>query len=368
MMRMKDYPNAHFALAADIDMEGSLWVPIPMKTSLDGKSHTLYNLTISPYITSDQIGLFSSISEDGVVKNLTMHGPKINFPNKSYIGVIAGSCAGSITNCHVVLTSANAIVGDEHVGGLVGLANGGKYANVGASISSCTVSSTISSATIIGNDLVGGAIGELSYNSASTISDVHVSASIAGSNDVGGIVGRIHKQRAEQVSFEGTITALGTNGEAFGGLVGRLMDGHLTSSKANAVIELMGTTNYVGGLVGASNTWSPSITACYSQGQIIGKIGTNSKGYQGILGYVSGSCPIDYCYTLYNSTLNENESFSIYDLVSQFSSPINIAEIMRTNCSSEASEYWDFHRTWTWKGTANGKTVTAICPKLKWEK
>ena len=152
-----------------------------------------------------------------------MHGPKINFPNKNYIGVIAGSCAGTITNCHVVLTSANAIVGDEHVGGLVGFANGGQYANVGATISSCTVSSTTSSATIIGNDLVGGAIGELSYNSASTISDVHVSASIAGSNDVGGIVGRIHKQRAEQVSFEGTITALGTNGEAFGGLVGRLL-------------------------------------------------------------------------------------------------------------------------------------------------
>jgi hypothetical protein len=367
MMRMKDYPDAHFALAADIDMEGTLWIPIPMNTSFDGKSHTLYNLTISPYITSDQLGLFSSILEDGVVKNLTMHGPKINFPNKSKIGAIAGSSSGSITNCHVVVTSANAIVGDEHVGGLVGLANGGKYANVGAIISSCTVSSTISSAAIIGNKLVGGAIGELSYNSSSTVSEVHVNASIAGSNSVGGVVGYIHKQRAKQVSFEGTITALTTNGKEFGGLVGSLLDGHLSSSKANAVIELMGTTNYVGGLVGASYTWSPSITACYSQGQIIGKIGTNSTGSQGILGYVSGSCPIDYCYTLYNSTLNESESFSIYDLVGQFSSPINIAEIMRANCSSEASEYWDFNRTWTWKGTANGKTVTAICPKLKWE-
>ena len=145
-----------------------------------------------------------------------------------------------------------------------------------------------------------------------------------------------------------------------------LLDGELILSKANAIIE--GTSGYAGGLVGAAYTWMPSITACYSQGQIIGKIGTNSTGSQGILGYVSGSCPIDYCYTLYNSTLNESESFSIYDLVSQFSSPINIAEIMRANCSSEASEYWDFNRTWTWKGTANGKTVTAICPKLKWEK
>ena len=361
MMRMRDYPDAHFALAADIDMEGYAWIPIPMNTSFNGNNHTLYNLTISPYVTSDELGLFSSVSSSGVVKNLTMHGLKINVPNKSYIGAIAGSCAGSITNCHVVLTSANAIVGNEHVGGLVGLANGGKYANVGASISSCTVSSTTSSAAIIGNDLVGGAVGELSYNSANTLSDIHVNACIAGNNEVGGIMGMMQQQHAEQLSFEGTIIALTTNGEYFGGLVGKLLDGDIISSKANAIIE--GTPGYAGGLVGAAYTWMPSITACYSQGQIVGK-----KNERGIVGHYSGTCPITYCYTLYNSTLNESQSYSIYDLVSQFNSPINIAEIMRANCSSEASEYWDFSRTWTWKGSANGKTVTAICPKLKWEK
>lgn len=361
MMRMRDYPDAHFALAADIDMEGYAWIPIPLNTSFNGNNHTLYNLTISPYVTSDELGLFSSVSSSGVVKNLTMHGLKINVPNKSYIGAIAGSCAGSITNCHVVLTSANAIVGNEHVGGLVGLANGGKYANVGASISSCTVSSTTSSAAIIGSKFVGGAVGELSYNSANTLSDIHVNACIAGNNEVGGIMGMMQQQHAEQLSFEGTIIALTTNGEYFGGLVGKLLDGDIISSKANAIIE--GTPGYAGGLVGAAYTWMPSITACYSQGQIVGK-----KNERGIVGYYSGTCPITYCYTLYNSTLNESQSYSIYDLVSQFNSPINIAEIMRANCSSEASQYWDFSRTWTWKGSANGKTVTAICPKLKWEK
>ena len=361
MMRMKDYPDAHFVLAADIDMEGYAWIPIPMNTSFNGNNHTLYNLTISPYVTSDELGLFSSVSSSGVVKNLTMHGLKINVPNKSYIGAIAGSCAGTITNCHVVLTSANAIVGNEHVGGLVGFANGGKYANVGATISSCTVSSTISSATIIGSKFVGGAVGELSYNSANTLSDIHVNACIAGNNEVGGIMGMMQQQHAEQLSFEGTIIALTTNGEYFGGLVGKLLDGDIISSKANAIIE--GTPGYAGGLVGAAYTWMPSITACYSQGQIVGK-----KNERGIVGYYSGTCPITYCYTLYNSTLNESQSYSIYDLVSQFNSPINIAELMRANCSSEASQYWDFSRTWTWKGTANGKTVTAICPKLKWEK
>ena len=361
MLKMKDYPSAHFILIEDIDMEGNLWTPIPMNTSFDGKNHTIYNLTIKPYDINDDLGLFSTINTNAVVKNLTLHGPKVNFPSKNHVGAIAGACAGTITNCHVVLTNANAIVGNDYVGGLVGLANGGEYANVGATISSCTVSSTTSSASIIGSELVGGAVGDLSYNCVNTISDVHVSASIAGIKLVGGIVGRMQSQCIEQLSFEGTITALTTDGEYFGGLVGELLDpGGISSSKANAIIE--GNPSRAGGLVGGAYTWTPFITACYSQGQIIGNNNAN-----GIVGHHSGTCYITYCYTLYNSTLNESESFSIYDLVSQFNSPINIAEIMRVNCSSEASQYWDFDRTWTWQGTANGKTVTAICPKLKWE-
>ena len=201
MLKMKDYPSAHFILIEDIDMEGNLWTPIPMNTSFDGKNHTIYNLTINPYVTSDDLGLFSTINTNAVVKNLTLHAPKVNFPSKNYVGAIAGACAGTITNCHVVLTSGNAIVGNDYVGGLVGLANGGKYANVGATISSCTVSSTTSSASIIGSELVGGAVGDLSYNCVNTISDVHVSASIAGIKLVGGIVGRMQSQRIEKLSF-----------------------------------------------------------------------------------------------------------------------------------------------------------------------
>lgn len=361
MLKMKDYPEAHFILIEDIDLEGNLWIPIPMNTSFDGKNHTIYNLTINPYVISDDLGLFSTINTNAVVKNLTLHGPKVNFPSKNYVGAIAGACAGTITNCHVVLTSENAIVGNDYVGGLVGRANGGEYADVGATISSCTISSTTSSASIIGSKTVGGAVGEISYNCTNnTISDVHVNASIAGIHSVGGVVGCLFRQSAAQLSFEGTITALTQNEEYFGGLVGYLLDGELISSKANAIIE--GNPTRAGGLVGGAYSWEPSVIACYSQGQIVG----NSNG-NGIVGHYNGNCSITYCHTLYNSTLNESQSYSIYDLVSQFNSPINIAEIMRVNCSSEASQYWDFDRTWTWQGTANGKTVTAICPKLKWE-
>ena len=356
MMRMRDYPDAHFALAADIDMEGYAWIPIPMNTSFNGNNHTLYNLTISPYITSDKIGLFSTI-DGGVVKNLTLYNVSANFPNRSYIGAIAGYVnQATITNCHVVLTQANSITGADYVGGLVGYACANQYDSK-LTISSCTVSSSTNSATIIGSKDVGGAMGKLYSGYKTSVSDVHVKACIAGSYYVGGIVGDLDRLYVEQLSFEGTITALTTNGKYFGGLAGYSFTTKITSSKANAIIE--GNPSYAGGLVGYAQ--ETSITACYSQGEIVGNNNSN--------GGIGGGSP-KYCYTLYNSTIHSfwSESFSIYDLVSQFDSPINIAEIMRTNCSSEASEYWDFHRTWTWKGIANGKTVTAICPKLKWEK
>ena len=359
MMRMKDYPDAHFALAADIDMEGTLWIPISMNTSFDGNNHTLYNLTINPYIITDKIGLFSTI-DGGVVKNLTLHNVSANFPNRSYIGSIAGYVdQATITNSHVVLTQANSIIGADYVGGLVGYACANQYDSK-LTISSCTVSSSINSATIIGSRCVGGAMGELYSGYKTSVSDVHVKACIAGSDYVGGIVGNLDRLYVEQLSFEGTITALTTNGKYFGGLAGYSFTTEITSSKANAIIE-GNPSDYAGGLIGYA--WETSITACYSQGKIVG----NNNG-KGIIDY-SNMNSIKYCYTLYNSTIPSYwKSFSIYDLVSQFNSPINIAEIMRANASSEASEYWDFNRTWTWEGTANGKTVTAICPKLKWEK
>ena len=125
---------------------------------------------------------------------------------------------------------------------------------------------------------------------------------------------------------------------------------------------MQGAGSKVGGLIGYCEF--TFIYSCYSLGSIIGEV-TNDQWYSdtAFIGVPSSGGAFD-CYTLYDYPSTSN--YSIYDLVSQFSSPINIAEIMRANGISD--EYWDFNRTWTWKGTANGKTVTAICPKLKWEK
>lgn len=349
-----------------------------METSFDGNNHTLYNLTISPYVTSDQIGLFSMISSAGVVKNLTLHNVSANFPKKNSVGALGGCLKqrASISNCHVVLTKVNSIVGADCVGGLIGeIIMNSEY---GCAIANCSVSSTTSTPVIIGNSSVGGAIGYCDYSyGEAKISNLTVSACIAGCCIVGGVIGYTERTSLTQMSFAGTITGIYNSlANAFGGVAGA--SGFYTSykeCKTNVVFQLESShTTNVGGIVGVITESSNKITASYSQGEVYGDFSPvykqNKDDYAiGMVGYGSFYFELRDCYTLMNYSLltkRGKNCYSIYDLVSEFSSPINIAEIMRVNGISD--EYWDFNRTWTWKGTANGKTVTAICPKLKWEK
>ena len=382
MMRMKDYPDAHFALAADIDMEGYPWTPIPMETSFDGNNHTIYNLTINPYVTSDQIGLFSTIGRNVKVCNLTIENCSINMPSKADVGGIAGYADRStISNCHVKLTKEKSIVGGNHVGGLVGRV-------YWTTITDCSVLSTTNSIVIIGNSHVGGAIGgeDSGIVSGIEMTNIKVEASIAAYEIAGGIIGRAHpNSRFEhsQLDYAGTITAFQstTTPRSFGGIAGHSSCMILRACKANVVFALMAKAERVGGIVGEGSGYC-ELYDCYSQGYIDGSVYSYYKENRyaryavGLIGYVStNSTSTTNCYTLFDYPIDPDgwgfdhvNTHSIYDLVTQFESPINIAEIMRANASSEASKYWDFNRTWTWQGTANGKTVTAICPKLKWEK
>ena len=357
LLNMKEYPSASFILTEDIDLDGTLWIPFDFNGSLKGDNHTIYNITLSPYVTSDNIGFFTVL--DGTVKDLKFHNVNIDYPKKNNVGAIAGYVDhGSIYNCHVVLTNANAIRGYDAVGGLIGAVE------YNGTINNCSVSSNISSPVIIGNSSVGGAIGMFGTarsNAPEKISDIHVKASIAGLANVGGVIGSYDAwgSDAEKLSYEGVIMG----DYCVGGLVGSA--GHyidIYASKANAIIDLQGAGSKIGGLIGYCEF--TFIHSCYSLGSIIGEV-TNDQWYSdtAFIGVPSSGGAFD-CYTLYDYPSTSN--YSIYDLVSQFSSPINIAEIMRANGISD--EYWDFNRTWTWKGTTNGKTVTAICPKLKWEK
>lgn len=134
-------PSGSYRLAADIDMAGEDWLPIPFSGELDGNGHTLYNLSIC------QTGTDTAISVDGnnktydtffaglfsVVKNAKIHdlhilGADVTVESDEhcYAAVLAGYIENTeIRNCtlsgRVKLYTTNVMVG---VGGVAGFGCG----------------------------------------------------------------------------------------------------------------------------------------------------------------------------------------------------------------------------------------------------
>lgn len=370
MQNMKNYPSAYFKMVADIDMDGINWIPFELKGSFDGDGHTLYNLKISPYVTSDYQGLFSKVSGSASVWNLTIVGVEINAPSYSYVGAIAGYSGCTIGNCHVILNQSNAITGNQKVGGIVGGAQ--------CDIKNCSVSSSLTAPVIVGNGKVGGAIGENIYHDISKVT-VNCNISCGAYNGsytyaiVGGIVGYLgggtgSKGSISKCTYNGEITGLVPNSVYFGGIVGELSGSDISECKTNVIITASNGAG-IGGIVG--NASYGNICACYSQGEVHGSVNEGRSNWYGVAGITGYGGTVQHCYTLMDLGVvhagsTPSGSFAIKDLVNQFSSPINIAEIMRASNSQYAS-YWNYDRTWTWTGIVNGQSVTAICPKLAWE-
>lgn len=378
VQNMRNYPSAYFRMIADIDLDGVNWIPFELKGSFDGDNHILYNLTLSPYITAENIGMFTELSSQATLKNLTIEGVEINMPNYSYVGAFAGKANCNITNCHVILKKVKSIVGKDYVGGIVGYTT--------KDVTDCSVSSNIGESVIVGNSYVGGAVGATDqYSNGSEITRITVNCNIGFGGNAkygglysGGIVGNLYAT-ASNCSYSGTLTALENGGKYFGGIAGAAHTSSYNNSKgicackANVIIEANDGTA-VGGIIGY-NDYDCHIRACYSQGEVRGTNTTPNGTYAGvggITGYSYGLNPyVDHCYTLMNLSLtqsgeNISGSFTIKDLVNQFSSPINVAEVMRA-ANSQYASYWDYDRTWTWTGLVNGQNFSAICPKLTWE-
>ena len=90
--------------------------------SFDGQGHTIKGLKFSG---EGNIGLFSTITTNSIVKNVTLIAP--SFSGTNSIGGIAGNNnGGSITNCSVIAPS---ISGDSHLGGIAGNNKGGRITN-----------------------------------------------------------------------------------------------------------------------------------------------------------------------------------------------------------------------------------------------
>ena len=119
--------------------------------------------------------------------------------------------------------------------------------------------------SVVGMQRIGAIIGYALFET--NISYCSSSGNLSGGNFVGGLVGNLYN--ASSISNSYSSANVEHNGDGFqqtGGLVGRLLDGHLSNCYATGNVQ---GDNWAGGLVGNS-TNNSSITNSYSVGFVTG--------------------------------------------------------------------------------------------------
>lgn len=180
---LRDHVNAGnncegeaYLLTADIDMGNAAWTPIDnFSGTFDGGGHLISGLRS----TSGDQGLFSSVTDEGVVKNLGVSGTFSG--NFCTIGGIVAHNSGTIENCYSSGTISST---NSTVGGVAGRNNG--------IIKNCY---HIGSVTNDG-DCAGGITGTNNgtvkgcYNAGTVSGGPDEANGYPGQNKCGGVVGR----------------------------------------------------------------------------------------------------------------------------------------------------------------------------------
>jgi hypothetical protein len=326
--------SSHYIQIADIDAaETALWYPqdddnlgwLPIGSNsnqfagtYDGSYFSIDNLYIN---RSDKVGLFSVISQAGIVKDLILLDCAVN--GYYDVGALAGKSYGNLQNISVTGTitgheRVGALLGQNMynqvincnssgfvtrtggggIGGLVGLNRGlinesystaevnGHGGLVGSNLSSGIISNSYATGNVSsGSNLtMGGLVG----SNSGSIADCYAYGNIIATDPTstsGGLVG-------ENTYFGGVITrsyAIGnvSGKHQVGGFVGK-NNGEITSSYANGIVSgsYAFWGNRVGGFVGYNNNNNNGyISDCYARGNVIRTHQTEDPGFGGFVGF-----------------------------------------------------------------------------------
>ena len=246
------------------------WQPIGDSSSnafaskFEGNGFTISNLKINRSGTNN-VGLFGFVGQAAEITNVGLLDVDI-MGNNNVGGLVGLNGGGTITNSYAATGSVSG--SRIRVGGLVGRNDGGTITNSYAT-------SAVTGSSISSND-IGGLVG---FNNGGTITNSYATGDVAGSGfSVGGLAGAN--------SSGGTITnsyatgfVEGSGNHYVGGLVG-WNRGTITNSYATGTV--VGSLNDVGGLVG----WSDgTITNSYATGTVSGS-GSSSINIGGLVGRV----------------------------------------------------------------------------------
>jgi hypothetical protein len=289
-----------YSIDNDIDFEGEYFIPIPDNVTILGNNHTLSNITLNRE-NENYVGIIESGS---LVYDLTLENAKISGNN--YVGAF-GAYNLTVSNCK--LTGNSEIIGKgDIVGGIVGL---NYLPGDDGDLKNCSVGQNC---IISGKNYVGGIVGayitqgywtsnlECESRSPRPILGCTSSATVKGNDYVGGIFGKfggniIRQENFTTISFsmdDATFTLSGcknygsvSGNNYVGGIggdfaiyyTGNLID-RVVLSKSISEGTVIGN-KFVGGITGASYG---CINTCYS----IGTIEAKESEAGGISGHYGG--------------------------------------------------------------------------------
>jgi len=191
--------NKNIRLAENLDLQEVGIYPIgdlgSFSGTFDGNNHIISNAIINQP-TSDYVGLFNYVVQDGQIRNLGVE--NVNITGRGPVGGLVGdNGGGTITSCYVT----GSVSGSSIVGGLVGWT----YNSI---ITSCYADGVMT-----GDYEIGGLAG---WTIDSTITNCYANGSVSGSSIVGGLSG---VNSGMICSCYATGIVIGT-GDSVGGLVG----------------------------------------------------------------------------------------------------------------------------------------------------
>jgi len=250
-------PDGYYVLTNDIDASatrswngGLGFQPIGASSAayfrgtFDGQGHKIVGLDIDRP-TEENVGLFSVLTNDAVIKNLTLEGGRIE--GKGTVGALAGASAATIINCHSSAEVRGAPEnGTDRIGGLVGENHQGTIRNC----------STSTQEEIEGNQ---------------------------GVDQIGGIAGQ------NSGTIEWCFSAcrrIGGDENKVGGIAGYNLPGAIIRECYSLSTSVKADRAYVGGIAGQSDG---TIVDCFSMSSVSAENGVGS-----LVGYNTGSISTSY--------------------------------------------------------------------------
>ncbi len=214
--------------------------------TFDGRGNRIIGLTVENNDPDNgNAGIFSTIGETGVVKNLNIYSG--NFTGTTNAGAVAGENNGRIEN---ITAFGNTVTSNGNAGGIVGVNSSGEFDQNGNLTDGIydveSTGSVIAGQGAIAGGLVGtndGALGNSFSNSA-------VTSNTGTDAGLGGVVGvNTENGEVQYVDSLGVTNGGDTGSSNIGGVIG-INNGTLHSAYNESIVS--GSDN-VGGIIGENN-------------------------------------------------------------------------------------------------------------------